>query len=686
MGRGSLKLTFEYRKGVSVVLLNNKKGAALFQNALSKSGHQFQMQKISGEGIEKPCNKNLLNTNIFYPSAMNGDIAKQRRFFEHCSEVGFERAVYASLHKFDVGLMLNMSNNYGSIATNYALYRTITDMGKRTAVIDHLVFMGNEARNFARKYMKLCSDFMEMGDWRSANQCFETFVVGSDISWDWILNQWARPPQYMMLGYAGEKKRIISYAPSFGSKKGEKDIDEDARALYAHYLKRFDAISVREDYGVEMCRDLFEVDAKQVIDPVFLCNRAVWNELSDMSQQKFDEEYLLAYILNPMPYKRKAILEAAENLNKKLVVILDWEVNYEANKRAMAMDENIVKPGFIDWLAYFQHASYVITDSVHGIWFSIIFRKQFVAIKNRSRERFDSLERLINYPGLFFEDSMPLLGKTNIFTDIDYDSVYKHLERSRMESEKWLHSALNVEIKVKSDVEAVKLMERLFQSLREKKELINNIKREYSYEEEQKKAISEQLKAGKTWLDIVFARNHIVSGETKLRRVNHLREYFSFLLSKENYVFILSGSDECSQQWKKFLDVSGIQLRGDVGWRESYVAVVDGGVIKIDEKSKEEMIINYEFIVGHPKYSVEYVNGELKVICTPLRYCKIKVKSKGFTGAMGACRSEILVDNIDYSMNRIGINIVVIDKETGNIMDSINVNTYSDPSLKINRV
>lgn len=53
---------------------------------------------------------------------------------------------------------------------------------------------------------------------------------------------------------------------------------------------------------------------------------------------------------------------------------------------------------------------------------------------------------------------------------------------------------------------------------------------------------------------------------------------------------------------------------------------------------------------------------------------------------MGACRSEILVDNIDYSMNRIGINIVVIDKETGNIMDSINVNTYSDPSLKINRV
>ena len=64
---------------------------------------------------------------------------------------------------------------------------------------------------------------------------------------------------------------------------------------------------------------------------------------------------------------------------------------------------------------------------------------------------------------------------------------------------------------------------------------------------------------------------------------------------------------------------------------------------------------------------------------------KIKIKSKGFTGAMGACRSEIMVDNIDYSMNRTGINIVVIDKETGNVLDSIHVNTYSDPNLKINR-
>lgn len=51
----------------------------------------------------------------------------------------------------------------------------------------------------------------------------------------------------------------------------------------------------------------------------------------------------------------------------------------------------------------------------------------------------------------------------------------------------------------------------------------------------------------------------------------------------------------------------------------------------------------------------------------------------------GKDRSEIIVDNFDYSMNKTGINIVVIDKETGAVADSINVNTYADPGFRINR-
>lgn len=381
---GRFNLPFEYSKGVSVVLVNNKKGMTLCREALSTSTNKFHVQKLYGKEMEKTYDFSFLNTNIFKPSTSNSNFTRRQQFFECCSNMSFENAVHKTLHKYDIGLVLYMSGNYGSIVTNYALYRAISDTGKKAAVLNNLVPLDNEAIKFANSgYMKLCSDFMERDDWKTANQCFETFVVGSDMSWNWNLYRFSTYPIYLTLGFADDNKRKISYAPSFGTNKGEKDIGENARMLYSYYLKRFDAISVREDYGVDMCRELFDVQARQVLDPVFLCDEKVWSELGARSQIRFDEEYLLAYVLNPTESKRQLIIEAAKKLNKKLVVILDLEMNYESNRQRMNLDKNIVKPGVVDWLAYFQHASYVITDSFHGACFSIMFKKKFIAIKNR---------------------------------------------------------------------------------------------------------------------------------------------------------------------------------------------------------------------------------------------------------------------------------------------------------------
>lgn len=252
-----------------------------------------------------------------------------------------------------------------TMATNYALYKTITGMGRTAAILDHLVISGSEVIKFARKHMKLCSDFLERDDRLGPNQCFDTFVTGSDIAWDWVMSV-NRPIPLMMLGFADQDKRMISYAPSFGAKKEAAQIAEPERSLYSHYLKRYDAISVREDYGVDMCRDLFDVEAVQVLDPVLLCDRKIWDELSDTSKLTFDEEYLLAYILDPDANKRQIILNAAKKLGLKPVVILDQELNYQGNKKRMNMDEYIVRPDIVDWLAYFRHAACVITDSFHG--------------------------------------------------------------------------------------------------------------------------------------------------------------------------------------------------------------------------------------------------------------------------------------------------------------------------------
>ncbi len=683
---GEMKLSFEYKKGVSAVLLNNEKGRALFRESLSGSGYQFHSQKIYGKDADKNCDKRLLNTNIFYPSAAGSDVAKRREFFRNCKEQKFERAFYATQHKYDVGLILFMSDNYGSIATNYALYNAVNGLGKKAAVLEHWGRrMGDKAFKFAKRHMKLTGDFMETGDWQAANWCFDTFIVGSDVSWNWRANRISHIFQYMMLGFADENKRMISYAPSFGGLEGKKDIDAESRALGAYSLNRFDAISVREDYGVDMCRDLFDVEATQVLDPVWICDKKIWNELSVMSQLKFEEEYLLAYILDPTPEKRQAILETAHRLNVKPVVILDQEFNTEAARRIMNLDEELVTPEFTDWLAYFQHAGYVITDSMHGTCFAALFGKKFVSIKNRSKERFTSLAEMLGCPELFYEDAKQLLGKTDIFKEIDYEAVNRRIESKRAESLKWLRSALDIKVKQKSGNESTKLMLQLYDTLSEKTDLLNKMQTVYAYEEEQRMEISAQLKSGNTWLEIVCERNGMDAGNSEFREIGNLREYFAKLKANEKYVAVLSCKDECASQWGGFLEAVGLPLRKDVFWRNSYAAVIDGGVIRIDSKADNEINVNYEFVAGHSNYSVEYLDGRLKVCCEPLRYCKIKIKSKGYTVSPGRDRSEIIVDNIDYSMNKTGINIVVIDKEMGTVADSINVNTYADPGLRINR-
>ena len=98
---------------------------------------------------------------------------------------------------------------------------------------------------------------------------YRTFVVGSDQVWR------ARyadiPTQFLdvLEPIAGGRPRRISYAASFGVD----DIAEytpDDRSRAAALIRRFDAVSVREDSGVAICREEFGVGAERHVDPTML--------------------------------------------------------------------------------------------------------------------------------------------------------------------------------------------------------------------------------------------------------------------------------------------------------------------------------------------------------------------------------------------------------------------------------
>lgn len=98
----------------------------------------------------------------------------------------------------------------------------------------------------------------------------DAYVVGSDQVWRPAFNLGPRLGN-MFLDFAGDDVKKISYAASFGCKEWE--YTEEQERMCGKLAKRFDAISVREASGVDLCKEHFGVDATLVLDPTLLLNK-----------------------------------------------------------------------------------------------------------------------------------------------------------------------------------------------------------------------------------------------------------------------------------------------------------------------------------------------------------------------------------------------------------------------------
>ncbi len=100
----------------------------------------------------------------------------------------------------------------------------------------------------------------------------------------------------------------------------------------------------------------------------------------------------------------------------------------------MSNIENYKLPDIREWLAGFINAEFVLTDSFHGMVFSIIFRKPFYAIVNEGRggARFSSIATTLGVE----KNIIKLNDLENSLTNV-YDNSFssdKILERAKKQS------------------------------------------------------------------------------------------------------------------------------------------------------------------------------------------------------------------------------------------------------------
>jgi len=337
--------------------------------------------------------------------------------------------------------------NYGSVLNGYATYKILTSFGLSVLniVTPHNGFEPHVKRFIKEMYpQEDISETLPFERVAEYNNYCEMFLTGSDQIWNFREGQDIRYTKFFRLDFAEESKKRVSFATSFGAYIPEK---EGTQREFKKLFERYSALSTREDIGVEILENRYGVGATQIMEPVFNVETNVFYELAEHSQLEEEKEpYLLTYILDPSPDKKKAIEFYAKKLGIKTVNILDgFSANHEKNKKLLGLPGTLPNIWCADFVKYFMNASYVITDSFHGTAFAIIFNKEFISIANYERgiERFVSLLSKMNLQDRLV-NSKAIPADEKYLHPMNFSYANEIIDKERERAIEWLKNAISV--------------------------------------------------------------------------------------------------------------------------------------------------------------------------------------------------------------------------------------------------
>jgi exopolysaccharide biosynthesis predicted pyruvyltransferase EpsI len=228
-----------------------------------------------------------------------------------------------------------------------------------------------------------------------------------------------------------KKIKRLAYAASFGTDEWEytPNLEQECAEL----IKKFDAVSVRETSGIKMCKEHFNMDAQLVLDPTLLLKTEDYVDLQENTDA--GSENLFCYILDKTDDKQALIDSVSQHLSLNPVYM-------GLNTEGQSIKQRVFEPVEI-WLTNFQKSKFVITDSFHGMIFSIIYNKPFIVYGNKRRgiSRFESILNVLNLQNrLVFTSTIDeaLTTKNNI----NWEMVNNKISELRQESVDFLYKYL----------------------------------------------------------------------------------------------------------------------------------------------------------------------------------------------------------------------------------------------------
>jgi predicted aldo/keto reductase-like oxidoreductase len=412
-------------------------------------------------------------------------------------------------NKYEIAIIGMHDPNYGNLLTAYAMFKVITDMGKTVIMLDRplasidkpskdnfSIFRENPYPDYA-----LSDIYPDKNSMKELNDKVDVFILPSDQNLRPLL--FLNYDKYTLLDWVRDDKPKISYSSSFGTSSFEGD--DNVRAEMGFYLSRFDAISVREESGIQYAKDNFGLDVEQVLDPVFLCPPDVFSKMADNNNLRIPSQpFLGSYILFPTDQRAVFLdnLQISLHLKNSCTIIGAYWTWVLENGHTLWKKDFIEQAYVEEFLACVQSCEYFITDSFHGVCFSIIFKKNFIVIydnvqQSKSLTRFHDLLKKLNLKERIISSLDEKEGLKILQEDINYDEVHAILNAEIIRSMSWLNNTLNNVSSVKKNMSAYDILDKKIQKLKDMNDKLEDrlecLKKQTEYLENKIKEIEPQL-------------------------------------------------------------------------------------------------------------------------------------------------------------------------------------------------
>jgi hypothetical protein len=250
--------------------------------------------------------------------------------------------------------------------------------------------------SFREKYFRFTIKYDSLSELKKNPPEMDVYIAGSDQVWNFPdIIHYRNNIGAFFLDFGKAKK--ISYAASFGTN----ELSNEYADLISPLINNFSAISVREASGIKLLQNIGFSNISLVPDPTFLVNVEYWKQLA--THEIIDDNFICCYLLGN---------QTDVSIKEIISIIRDRKYYYISGQGKIDLREKVY-PTIEQWLEFMLKADFIITNSYHGLIFSLIFQKNFIILSLKGKY-YENMNVRIQSLLSFFDLENRVLNRKNI--------------------------------------------------------------------------------------------------------------------------------------------------------------------------------------------------------------------------------------------------------------------------------